>query len=584
MKQFFSWLFAALSVIQPVRADVRTCIKDICGGPEGFAEAAGGGALVTSVPADVLELVDGKLIPLMKKIGQEDREILKLNFQTLDSADIAQLSERYPHYVGFLGLYANFRVQDIQAAIKSRPHNMISIDVDKLKSTLPFGAPENYAEKFAWVLELILKSSHMATTIHRAPYDALWSMLSIDRARIAGEANSYLWFMDHSLLSVYPSGDLNRVAMEKLSRGQPLKEWEKKVVVSLISQLEIDRAHYDRSELGNMDFELSTQLKDLETKYGLQQIRFALGKNLSSLKESEVITSCSARIAAYVASSPSDSALKKFRQLEEQVLAAAREILPNYFSDGELLAARDALKAVSFYYPSSRAQVLSELEEYFAAAFSSARKLHREIITSTNRDVTLLKFLLRVQRNGWSNEILPKLSEACALVTPALPIDRAFPHSVIVSWQSVLWPENGAQILAHELGHLVSDSVAKMRRDRGFQSCEPQIHALVYGPKSHGEHSQNEDFADTFSISVSRKLMQTWPFVKNGFCKFPLPESALRFMSGNHDSLDRELDLTNDLARTHSSIIFRLLRTQSELGQLPRSCETLWNVPRKCAR
>ncbi|UYL09675.1 hypothetical protein B9G69_003690 [Bdellovibrio sp. SKB1291214] len=122
---------------------------------------------------------------------------------------------------------------------------------------------------------------------------------------------------------------------------------------------------------------------------------------------------------------------------------------------------------------------------------------------------------------------------------------------VMVSWYSTRYPEVGASILAHEMGHTVFE----------YSNAIDSAKACLIG-KQTSETFANEDFADLFSAKVGSELSR----------KYQIGPANVGCNLMEHLSLLQQTDKDDN----HSTTLFRALQFATATGQtIPQSCQDL---------
>lgn len=150
---------------------------------------------------------------------------------------------------------------------------------------------------------------------------------------------------------------------------------------------------------------------------------------------------------------------------------------------------------------------------------------------------------------------------------------------VSASWFTVLFPERGAGIVAHEIGHIVSNIVrTKIQKSRDIQKWTPFInryqcvrdrnpYVLKVLSTDNNSVWGEEDWSDHFASLVLKKY-QSWQPVKatNLGCVLT-PELKGRYNVKSTDPLHEDV---------HSSGILRtLFIAMDREGSVPKACESL---------
>jgi hypothetical protein len=282
---------------------------------------------------------------------------------------------------------------------------------------------------------------------------------------------------------------------------------------------------------------------------------------------------CKEAVVQAVAIAPSDLKLKKAQQLLDGVKAAAKEAAKEYVTGASLDTAKTAIDSVMFERPSS----LNVIKENILALLD--RKI--KILEGTH-DFADQRYSAN-DSFAIAAEIFPSLileakegfrktnGEVCDSIKPKFFIDNATGSRVQLSWQTTMYPQVGAGIMAHEIGHVVSFAVSRdnatIANYNNARTCSSTIHSSILGEITKDfdvKIYQEEDWADSFSVTTMKILNKTWPYAKNFACV--ATEADAKNYSGNFLDDRRFLD-------SHSTGLYRSIQVHVGLGKdLPKSC------------
>jgi|GEM_PF-5087293 hypothetical protein len=309
---------------------------------------------------------------------------------------------------------------------------------------------------------------------------------------------------------------------------------------------------------------------------------------LAQMKKSA--DTCNTSITKLLAASPSELRQRQFNKLLEQVKNSAIKSLPLYFSGESLEKTAHHIRILTWILPNTveqnKAKVLQLLKNH-----SKNEELHHAKLTSQDLSTAdTASFALRALIEGFSakekDSAFAAVDETCKQLKAPTINDAAFyaKNKVVVSWQSVMYPEYGVGTAAHELGHIV-DSATAYVSDRSSmadfvqaRTCSNISNARLHaGKKSATDLYQylDEDWGDMFAATVMKDVAQVWNHSKNYSCALIAVDTK--------DDLYSNLTLTSPSgADTHSMSLTRVLRTQIAAGKsLPASCETALTAKEK---
>jgi hypothetical protein len=373
-----------------------------------------------------------------------------------------------------------------------------------------------------------------------------------------------------------PDSDLAVISKARLTAT--LNSVERHQFVNLYANLAAMDASLDSPDALALLSKHSPSVESLRALFGkpVESLRHAVNSpELLSALRARSQEECRVRVNSYMNASPSALASRHALQLGESVKAAAMASLPAYLSGADIVAARAAIQKTSFTLPEDMNSARDILIARFDSGLSDVNADATSVLTAdaSGKISFMLFYLARMVagENSVGRSLFNHTWHTCEDVVPPILTDRAWgaDSRVLLSWQSVMWPQFGAGIMAHEIGHVVKAAVEASGALNSSLACKQKEHEKFYGASSGTLHDE-EDWADTFSVSVLKQLDKTWPYAKNFACAM---------LSMNPDTghfADDALDATTEFGESHSSSIFRLLQVEVALGHtLPPSCRAL---------
>lgn len=262
---------------------------------------------------------------------------------------------------------------------------------------------------------------------------------------------------------------------------------------------------------------------------------------LTKSKASESLKACENQYYTALNLSPSTAAIESFKKTAEVVRAATVEVL------GTQDQGRQAVSNANLYFPRDR----NSMNVVWLTSLAHQKNWSDKQVASLQKydDATLLTYAIITGLTYRENRTLCDEMVDLNISDSAAQLGSA----VKVSWFSVMQPEYGVSILAHELAHL---SYYESKTIENTKAClAKQQNSATYVA---------EDYADLIAAKVNLKLQNTIGFKqKNLGC----------FLA----SADSEVSLRNmHLTDNHSSGLYRAVQIALNRNEaLPESCTTL---------
>ena len=583
---------AAIPAFASTDSELKACVSAICGPFDGLLNAAGGGSFKRLRPIDVQALITTNLNPTMTNIMETDLAVTQMDLRLWDQAD--QILNPYilsDDQKVLLSLAAFLQIDWDKAGTAFGYDNGSNIKVNRKKlATL---LPEMEPWVLAWasdILETAYNSKGMqgASAIENAPYETMLKMINVEPSGAAAFAQSVLVsaknIQDHFGEVFITDAQLS--VTQKIANNEPVQTYEKNLYVAFVSQILRMQEFIDGD----------TRTLILKNPAGLDQAKKMIGGTIDKIRNAisapqklaalrtKMLNICDDNVTAYLAAAPSKFLNSRLLALTEKIKSSAVAVLPNYLSGIQLIAATNAVKSAKFQPPTDSDEVKVSLGEHFAMRLHDSEhkgSLISSVPGSKQQTSYLLQFLFSLQdaHEDLSKSVFHDLNQYCDYIKPPQLVDKALSKSgeIIVSWQSAIWQQYGSGILAHELGHVVSAAVNAKDDLKETRQCQSNQHQVFYASgASLMETNSEEDWADTFSISVQKNLRASgWPYTANFGCLLVGVDIK------KNDFADEALDLTTDSTESHSSGMYRLIQQQIGTGKLPQSCLNLSDVKSK---
>ncbi len=174
------------------------------------------------------------------------------------------------------------------------------------------------------------------------------------------------------------------------------------------------------------------------------------------------------------------------------------------------------------------------------------------------------------------------LKKACLALPSSVISDATIPQTgnIFVSWYSVNYPDLGAAILAHEMGHIVSYKLRQLPEaaNQGFTNtlnCTANRNPFVPQPRAIKAKENTvwseEDFADHFSTEVMNQLRREGSSLASG------KNMGCGLISNSTNSYDIENEIMPALNDSHSSGFLRLLMIGQDFNKQTPECQSVLN-------
>jgi len=301
-----------------------------------------------------------------------------------------------------------------------------------------------------------------------------------------------------------------------------------------------------------------------------------------------MMSQCSFYLKISLDANTSALRIRKFQPVIAEVKNAAKSVVQKFADPATLQSLHSAIDKLEFSYPTSSAERIDSVR---AVMRSEQGKLQKKwaAIKENNRNAQLLDALstfMDSEAETLEQQIYSKsnLLKACEEL-PTYPITDAantFAGKVFVGWYSLAFPQRGASILGHEIGHALSrklrdQQLAKPSTNRTFTeslTCVANRNPFVLNPSTiQGRDDttwSEEDWADHFSALVMNELSA------KGSALGTAPNLACSLINDSKGSyVGNQLEPVGK--RTHSEPLLRLLMYAQDRNQLTSECRVLLN-------
>lgn len=294
--------------------------------------------------------------------------------------------------------------------------------------------------------------------------------------------------------------------------------------------------------------------------------RVRIDANNFEKSKQEIVFKCTYNLLNKIASSPTPEQNLAFSDLVQNLKSHAKTVVTSArFNGSHLLNTIDQVKII---LPPTKEQTLAGLERSLHNEFNNLNetlKLLSKLDLQDPQDKEIILLMLATQYNDVeeSENPLEGVTEFCQDNQPEFISDASYSSYSIVNigWRSVLYPQYGYGIAAHELGHVVSDADESQTLN-AFAHVKSCLKQNQYGSAKFVE----EDFADLFAT----EMIKSNPLSPNkGNGNF----SCLLLNQGDGNFID--LVMSAELGDTHSSGLYRLIAIGTQLNSLTPACQAV---------
>jgi hypothetical protein len=318
-------------------------------------------------------------------------------------------------------------------------------------------------------------------------------------------------------------------------------------------------------------FELG-QIQAKHKKVLAQVKSIVLNDDEMQIRKRKVLAAClksytSSRVAAL-----SEAELNEARLKIRLIKVASKQVANTMVGSEKAGLVKDAVEATQFLLPVSAEHLAGE----YAAAIQAMRR-------SDAQDAALIETPQWISRYGLDSPdtisddfVFYSIRNLCANLQPSGFSDNALTSlgKISLSWPTIRYPEIGAAVIAHEIGHVISAAVANAPTSSFQQArqCTVMRHLTPSNPVfAENTDYVEEDWADTFAAHVVQQLNDSTPATGKNFACLFMTKSGGAFGAANEP-----LRLDNGAeADRHSSNLFRAMQLRVEVASLPQSCEAL---------
>lgn len=583
-------------------AKARQCLIELCGSEQSLANLHVKGPFGEIVPVNVKQYIKDDVNPMIESIRDLAIETLESRINQLQRVDVEQLTFTPSQNNYFLALSTIVRITPLMQAMAEIDlgTSSIKLNFEKVRAQIPANEVADL-EKRVKFLNVILSTDAMRSSSQfsnsSVTYDLL-KMYATLSAKDDGERNK-IWstFMSQfGMMTTVVEMQFGTYAFDGFDTGlmsraaaddSKLTDGDKRDVMRIIAQTYTYSAFADAKVTQaavDAGFDGKKILEMTDWKNRLAQTRAALAGFKANPDQTfaQLNGTCTTDIANAMAASPSPFARRKTLELMQEVKRAAKVAAAKYATGDALKRAEAAIDGSTFSTPPTIDQFRDKLESTLKSTTEAQRKRNlKSKVAQSPSNMASLAFAVIGQATmtgaaDAASILGDDVKKFCESIVPPIFEDHAIPMTgaVHIGWQTVIFPEIGSGVIAHEIGHVVSYAIGRNANEPqapGYaevRTCSADQHKLLVGAASFAGNFQQyaeEDWADAFAATTMKELQKNWPFVKNFGC-------ALALNMKEQFTGQKIVDLSG--GDVHSTGYFRALQFQVNMGQkLPASCQ-----------
>jgi hypothetical protein len=359
-----------------------------------------------------------------------------------------------------------------------------------------------------------------------------------------------------SLVPLIPTLQTDRLILKRALTGQSLSLSEKTYLKNLIKErvvMGMLLAPEIQEAFQKVPLNLAQFLKESAKAYS-ESLTGQTFQTPQSLKVTfnQAVGVCYQKLAYAYAAFPTSAQLSTFQgvlktvedQAQKMIEEKAHMTMPNGMQ-------------LEIYLPQARENLVPDWKAYLIDATSESDQAIRNLKQVDLKNPEIVESLLVALANFHSNHLLEPALSFCAQAQPAFLNDAARPDTNVVtlSWPTIVHPETGAGIVAHELGHIASSAIDSLLANE--KTCLKN--------KQGSDQYIEEDFADLFSTELLNRLGRRIGQLATSNMACGLLERK----NGDWSSVSVKNTVSGD---SHSSSFYRMLAIANSSTGLTGSC------------
>ncbi|MGZ3768482.1 MAG: hypothetical protein ACXVCP_07400 [Bdellovibrio sp.] len=455
------------------------------------------------------------------------------------------------------------RMSEFRSALETNKNGM-SFNRKKLKTLLPKSSENELSAIVS--LGKVIESSYYLYALSLMNYETVIQFLEPSYSLLEGQKRQadHIVFAESTIAQVIPlyTGIMTgSLVVQKALRGELLSVAEKKVMLkkitesySLLSLFEKDI----QQAFSKLPLNLTDALQEAQSRYQKSEAALAVQtpKTIKDILKKQA-GQCFNKLTYSYAALPTKAQIEKFTNIMTEITNKARSLV----EERKNVSLPDSLNG-EIYLPTAREDVIDEWSNALAIGYEETQKQLLTLKSADLKDPANLQSVAIIFIIQQNHDLFEDVSSFCEKAEPGFLSDatNSANGTITLSWPTVVYPEMGATILAHEIGHVVSAIWPYMVKKE--KNCLTAIQGT-------GKYAE-EDFADLFSAEIYNSFSGKINDIKlsNLGC------GVMHRYSGGWAETSFKNPYTSDV---HSSAFYRLLATGTMTGTLKPECTEYLN-------
>lgn len=371
-----------------------------------------------------------------------------------------------------------------------------SINKEKLKIIFPKSTEDERAAIAS--LANVIQTSATLDRLSSFTYEEAIRFIEPTLSVIDGQKNQAIQIVSFSgyltgIVPLYTFVNLVPLTVQKALRGEVLSVAEKKVMLQKITQYYVLvslSANDVQKAFRKLPLNLTEALQEAQNRYQKSETGMAVQtpKTVKAILQKNV-NQCLNKLAYSYAALPSKAQLEAFRNIMAEIGAKARSLVEAKIKT----SLQDSFKG-EIYFPTAKEDVIAEWSNGLAIGLEESEQTLKTLKTpDLNSPGTLQSFAVMFIGMP-KDELFTDVLSYCEKAEPGFLVDHAnsATGAITLSWPTIVYPELGASIIAHEIGHTVSANWPQAVMSE--KTCLTSVQGT-------GQYVE-EDFADLFAAEI----------------------------------------------------------------------------------
>jgi hypothetical protein len=542
----------------------QRCIISLCGTENAFSHPFDGNPELVGTSKAFIEAQLKKPIEnYMGRIIHKALIVDSLYKQLLDRKDPVQLSAEKLAFVQSMR-YANQLLQSDKyaKAFKMDNEGHLTFDPDQLKMILG----NNQTDEIQAILSLsdfMNFSVSLTNSFQRLSLEALLKIFYPESSMMETqklEAKSMQAMNAHltSIFPLYAYFQPEDLVVKKALAGADFSYTEKNIFKSKMLQKNILVFLVQpkvQEAFAKLPLDYKIVMTEFQTKYQQSKIGQVVA-HPQSLKKllQDAVKTCSNDLSYAYTALPSAAQLAKFSRLSDEIQKMGQGMI-----EERIHASLAEPPKIGLLLPEDRDKALASWSETILNAVQTSDAALKTLKGLSLNEPSTLEYVFLNASLLSDRDLFSDVLEFCDQAKIPFLDDAAMANlnMINLSWPTIVHPEMGIGILAHELGHIVSGQWPKAVE--GEKDCLKQ--------KQGNDQHVEEDFADTFSSELMRRLnfkIEDVRIRNFGCALLPRAKDGAGWADATLKN-ENKYDV-------HSSSFYRLMAVATDTGKMSNQC------------